>query len=164
MKDNDLIMHGPRNRTDDLWDIQLPAHQRNIVQASPKSSCLNYIITKDKTKTDLARYLHGTAFSPRISTFSKAIRNGNFVTWPGIEDLNFEKLIGTTTASELGHLDQERKKIAEYKGYTSRRRRFFPSNNRRKNIQYFLPNIARTTKREGVFGPDRSFPAQIFTG
>ena len=51
------------------------------------------MITKDKTKTDLARYLHGTAFSPRISTFAKAIRNGNFVTWPGIEDLNFKNLL-----------------------------------------------------------------------
>ena len=98
VEDNDLIMHGPRNRTDNLWDIQLPAHQRDIVQVTPNASCLNYIITKDKTKTDLARYLHGTAFSPRISTFSKAIRNGNFITWPGIENLNFEKLIGTTVA------------------------------------------------------------------
>ena len=105
VKDNDLIMHGPRNRTDNLWDIQLPAYQRDSIQASPPTSCLNYIITKDKTKTDLARYLHGTAFSPRISTFSKAICNGNFVTWPGIEDLNFDRLIGTTIASELGHLD-----------------------------------------------------------
>ena len=125
VKDNDLIMHGPRNRTDNLWDIQLPAHQRDKIQAAPTTSCLNYIITKDKTKSDLARYLHATAFSPRISTFSKAIRNGNFVTWPGIENLNFEKLIGTTIASELGHLDQERK-ICKVQRLDLRRKTIFP--------------------------------------
>ena len=127
VKDNDLIMHGPRNRTDNLWDIQLPAHQRDKIQAAPTTSCLSYIITKDKTKSDLARYLHATAFSPRISTFSKAIRNGNFVTWPGIENLNFEKLIGTTIASELGHLDQERKNLQSTKVRSEEEDDFFPS-------------------------------------
>ena len=41
--------------------------------------------------------------------FKKTIKNGIFVTWPGIHKLQFEKLIGTTIASEKGHLDQERK-------------------------------------------------------
>ena len=71
-----------------------------------KMNSLYYIITEDKTKTKLARYLHVTAFSPSISIFTKAVQNGNFVTWPGIDTLNFDKLIGTTIATELGHLDQ----------------------------------------------------------
>ena len=35
---------------------------------------MHYIITKDKSKTDLARYLHGTVFSPSLTTFIKAIQ------------------------------------------------------------------------------------------
>ena len=67
----------------------------------------NYIIAQDKSKTDLARYLHATAFSPSLSTFERAIEIGNFITWPGIRKLNFRKLIGTTTDNEKGHIDQE---------------------------------------------------------
>ena len=40
---------------------------------------------------------------------------GNFITWPGIESLNFQKLLGTTVASELGHLDQECKNLRSTK-------------------------------------------------
>ena len=39
------------------------------------TNTINYIIRKDKPKTDLALYLFGAAFSPSISTFTKAIRN-----------------------------------------------------------------------------------------
>ena len=76
---------------------------------------INYIIRKDKTKTELAQYLHAAAFSPSLSTFTKAISIDNFLTWPGIEDLNFGKLIGTTIATEKGHLDQEHKNLQSIK-------------------------------------------------
>ena len=39
------------------------------------------------------------------------MQKGNFITWPSIENLNFRKLIGTTVATELGHLDQEHKNL-----------------------------------------------------
>ena len=59
----------------------------------------------------LAQYLHATSFSPPLSTLERAVKNGNFITWPGIDDLNFKKLLGTTVALEKGHLDQERKGV-----------------------------------------------------
>ena len=37
--------------------------------------------------------------------------NGNFITWPGIEGLQFGKGLGTAKVSELTHLDQERKNL-----------------------------------------------------
>ena len=67
------------------------------------------------TKMDLARYCHASLFSPSISTLNKAIKNGNLSTWPGIQDLNFNALIGTSLATELGHLDQERKNLRSTK-------------------------------------------------
>ena len=42
---------------------------------------------------------------------SKAIRNGNLLSWPGIDKLNLTDLIGTSLATELGHLNQERKNL-----------------------------------------------------
>ena len=72
---------------------------------------MHYIIIKDKSNTDLARYLHATAFSPSITTFSKAIKNKSLITWPGIDNSNFATLLGTTKAPELGYLDQERSNL-----------------------------------------------------
>eukprot|EP00957_Ditylum_brightwellii_P098596 7510694-Ditylum_brightwellii.AAC.1 len=64
---------------------------------------MNMIIRKDKTNTKLAAYLHACAFSPPLSTLQAAIMKGNFLTWPGIDTINFEKLITDTAAMEKGH-------------------------------------------------------------
>ena len=95
---NTLIV-GKRNLKDGLWDIPFPL--------KPLQSA-NYVVTKDKTKYELARYLHACAFSPSLHTFTKAIKNGNFISWPGIEMLNFKKLLENTAETAKGHLDQER--------------------------------------------------------
>ena len=53
---------------------------------------INSIINSNQSKTELAQYLHGCAFSPGISTFQEFIRKRNFITWPGIEQLSFKKI------------------------------------------------------------------------
>ena len=103
IKDNQVILQGNRDGTDGLWKINLKPLQ------------INYIVKKDKSKTELAQYLHACAFSPAISTFQECINRGNFVTWPGIETLNFKKLLQNPEATLLGHLDQERKNLQSTK-------------------------------------------------
>ena len=60
---------------------------------------------------ELGQYLHACAFSPAMSTFQKAVRRGHLLSWPGITNINFEKVLGTTIAAEKGHLDQERQNL-----------------------------------------------------
>ena len=86
-KDNKKIIHGSRNRSDGLWDVHFPTkkitkHYAN--QALKKNNKLNIIIHKDKSKQELAAYLHACAFSPPKQTFIDAIQNNNFITWPGL--------------------------------------------------------------------------------
>ena len=88
------------NFDDCLWDA--PFKKKDI-------NNINNIISCDKNKTELAQYLHGCAFMPVVSTFQKFINKGKKY-WPGIDDLNFKKLIGMIEAALKGHLDQERKK------------------------------------------------------
>lgn len=45
---------------------------------------MNVIIRKDKTKMDLARFLHVAAFSSAKTTLIKAIKNNHFTSWSGI--------------------------------------------------------------------------------
>ena len=42
------------------------------------------IIRKKQTKRQLATYLHATCLSPAVSTFTKAINNNQFISWPGL--------------------------------------------------------------------------------
>ena len=105
-KDGKLILSGNRNFTDGLWDVPFQSN---------KIDNINYIVTTDKNKSDLARYLHACAFSPVISTFQKCINRGNFITWPNIDNLNFKKIIDTTEATLKGHLDGERKNLRSTK-------------------------------------------------
>ena len=88
-----------------MYDLRINQENQNCEHK------INYIITKDKSKLELAQYLHASIFSPTTSTLQKAILKGNFIGWPGIEDINFEKVIKTTASTELGHLDRERKNL-----------------------------------------------------
>ena len=104
-KQGNLIFTGTCNWTDGLWDVVLPQYQQSI----------NVIIRRDKTKYELAEYLHKCAFSPSLSTFQKAISKGHFITWPGINDINFNKFITNTLPTAKGHLDQERANLQSTK-------------------------------------------------
>ena len=79
---------------------------------------MNYIIFNNKTKTEMAQYLHAALSSPCIKTLEKAIAKGNLLSWP-VKNLHFSKLIKTTMAAEKGHLDQERKCLHLTKDNTS---------------------------------------------
>ena len=73
------------------------------------------IITKDRKNTELIQYLHGFCFSPTPRTFLKAIKNGNFLTWPGLNNQQLLNPIPPSIATALGHLDQERKNLQSTK-------------------------------------------------
>ena len=57
------------------------------------------------------------------------------MTWPGITELNFSKLIGTTIPIEKGHMDQERKKMRSTK--EEEKLDFFPIHNKDKQYELF---------------------------
>jgi hypothetical protein len=59
-------------------------------------------------KKDLINYLHAACFSPVKSTWIKAIKNGNFSSWPGLNEQNVEKFLSKSTSTAKGHLNQQR--------------------------------------------------------
>ena len=116
-KNNKRILMGPRNKTDGLWDIVLPLPTTSAtpVEATPVEARanlqINAIIRKNTSKTQLVTYLYGCCCSPTTSTWKKAIKNGNFITWPGIDDLSINAHLEDSVDSAKGHLDQERKNL-----------------------------------------------------
>ena len=113
IRDGEIVITGYRNQNDGLWDI--PLNNINPEEHKYAKQALNIIVTKDQSKSDLAKYLHGCAFSPVISTFKTAIGKGNFITWPGINSINFNKLVGPTIPTAKGHLDQKRQGLQSTK-------------------------------------------------
>lgn len=105
-KNDNLILKGDRNRSDGLWDVPVMKKSQEAVNA---------IIRKDKTKFELAEFLHACAFSPTIPTFQAAIKKQNFVTWPAIHTINFETFIGNKISIYLGHMDQVRSNLQSTK-------------------------------------------------
>ena len=75
----------------------------------------NDIINKKSTKKKLAEYYHSCCFSPCIRTFEKAIKNGNFMSWQGLQELALYKHLNRTMATSMGHLDQERQGLQSTK-------------------------------------------------
>jgi hypothetical protein len=71
-----VVLKGNRNSNNGLWNI-------NLSNQKPQPSA-NAILSLDKTKVELAQYLHAACFSPVPSTFVKAITAGHFLTWPGL--------------------------------------------------------------------------------
>eukprot|EP00957_Ditylum_brightwellii_P212322 15367182-Ditylum_brightwellii.AAC.3 len=107
-----LILKGKQNGNDGLWDVLVPTpHSTNNTFTTSTTESLNVIIRKDKTKTKLVHYLYACAFIPPTETLQKAIHRGHFISWPGVEDINFMKLVNTTKAMASGHLDQERQNL-----------------------------------------------------
>ena len=102
LKENKVTLKGTKNLTDELWDVQV---KRKSIQV------INYTISRDKIKTELAKYLHGCAFSRVILTFQQCINKRNSISWPSIYGLNFKRVIETTEATIKRYLDQEQKNM-----------------------------------------------------
>ena len=76
-----VILKGKRNFKDGLWDVDLSPKSSGIKKQeqnlgpthgeSYNICTINYIVQKDKTKLELAQYLHACAFSPNIPTFQE---------------------------------------------------------------------------------------------
>ena len=108
IKNNSVILEGKRNREDGLWDVKL----EDIPSPSAK---LNAIINKTQSKAKLASYYHACCYSPCISTLTQAVKNGNFNSWPGMEDQKLYNFMTRTMATSMGHLDQERQNLQSTK-------------------------------------------------
>ena len=67
------------------------------------------------TLRDLVIYLHRACFSPVTSTWTAAIDEGYFATWPGLTSAVVRKHLPKSLATAKGHLRQIRKNIRSTK-------------------------------------------------
>ena len=124
-KKQNIILTGKRNNSDGLWDVELSQNGtthnsgKNMLPLHTQPNATEYkanvIIRKSQTKLELAQYLHAACWSPPISTFVRAIKNGNFISWPGLTPQLITKHLSASIATAKGHLDQESKNLQSTK-------------------------------------------------
>ena len=102
LKDSKWILKVHKNWLDGLWGIPITKPIQNRAHA---------IITVDITKTETIQYLHGWCFSPTPRTFLKAIKNGIFLTFGGLNNPKILKSLTPVIATALVNLGQERKNL-----------------------------------------------------
>jgi hypothetical protein len=110
------IIRGSRQPTTGLWTIDLDNQPQ-----SPTSNerILGYVansVYEMETKSDLAAYLHRCCYSPTTSGWLKAIKNGSFTTWPGLDETIVQKHLPKSTATIKGHQQQQFKNLRSEKG------------------------------------------------
>ena len=163
IKNNNLIIHGFRNNIDKLWDVNLPSPVQATSSSYPENIFnMNYIITKDKSLTQISQYYHATLFSPSISSLTKVVARGNLVTWPGIDRINFKAVLGTTIPLGKGHLDQERSHLKstklQIKDETEKEDKAFPDQQQHKAYSLFA--MMFDTKDEKFIAKAKSYSDQ----
>ena len=95
-------------------DNSLPK-QYCAASLTQKDKKLAVIIRRKQTHHDLVKYLHATCFSPVSSTWTKAIKNNHFQSWPGLTAKLVTKYLPLTTATVRGHLHKQRQNLQSTK-------------------------------------------------
>jgi hypothetical protein len=95
------VIHGSRDPRSRLWRVNLKQKfETETVQCNHAND--------NNNQKDLINYLHAACFSPVKSTCIKAIKNGNFSSWPGLTEHTVEKHLSRSTSTTKGHLNQQR--------------------------------------------------------
>jgi hypothetical protein len=91
-----IVLHGQRDHPTGLWTVPLD-------EKTTKNNESIHSIYKISNVYDAIQYLHAAAGSPAPSTFIKAIKGGNFTTWPTLTDEHVNKYLEKSEATVKGH-------------------------------------------------------------
>ena len=89
--------------------------QQLLNEYKEKDHQVNVIIKQKQSKQDLARYLHAACFSPTKVTFTAAISNNNFSSWPGLTAKLINNHLPKSLFTYQGHMHKERQGLQSTK-------------------------------------------------
>jgi hypothetical protein len=106
IKDGVTTVIGLRDPTNGLWLVYLSPSGAPTPLPHPHPTYVHqaHSAYKPKNKIQLIDFLHRACFSPPISTWTKAIDNNFFTTWPGLTSDAVRKFLPKSLATAKGHL------------------------------------------------------------
>ena len=102
-KNRKIILKGTRDKLTGLWLISMNNSPPKHTLRHNNDNLAAAVIESTKTKQELIRFLYATSFFPVKSTWIKAIRNGNFATFPGLIAELVAKYLPQEILTILGH-------------------------------------------------------------
>ena len=108
----DITITGKRDTRNVLYYIYLNTCSQHTVRNTLSiHTTYAHSAYKMSTKLYLVRYLHRDAFSPVISTWTKAIDTGYYTTWPGLNSQLVSKHLTKALETAQGHLCQQQQDV-----------------------------------------------------
>ena len=121
VKDGEVVIHGFRHPVTKLYIVKMKEDKNPPILDISTMTNLKAITEfgnnayEIDSKKQLVMYYHKCCFSPVLSTWIKAIKNGNFCTWPGLTAKLVTKYLGKSMATQKGHLQQQHKNVRSTK-------------------------------------------------
>jgi hypothetical protein len=121
IKDGVTTVIGMRDPTNGLWLIDISPSGDPTKLPHPHSKYVHRANSAydQKTKTQLIDFLHRSCFSPPISTWTKAIDNNFFTTWPGLTSEAVRKFLPKSLATAKSHLKKSPKNLCSTQNISS---------------------------------------------
>jgi hypothetical protein len=99
------ILSGPRDLDTGLWRINFKETNNHIPET------ISNHVYELRNRGALVHYLHKALFSPMKSALLQAVKDGHFITWPGLTEDAIHKHLKLTPATAMGHMNQRRQNI-----------------------------------------------------
>jgi hypothetical protein len=107
---NTIILNGQHDPLTKVWTI--PFHQPNTPNPQMPTTRHQALSAYHTTnQVNLITFLRAACGSPMPSTWTKAIDNSHFATWPGLTSNLVRKQLPKSMATSKGHLNQHQKNV-----------------------------------------------------
>ena len=104
-------LKGTCNTDNRLYYMDLQSANQSPVSTIPRHSPFSNNIHALSTKSNIVQYLHLSASSPVVLTWTAAINSGFFTTWPGLNSALVHKHFPKSLVTAKGHLRQDRQNV-----------------------------------------------------
>ena len=113
--DNTPVLKGKLNTSDGFWDVKISSSHPVSFPISPTNPNAFPPLHLDKTKSEMASYLHPATGWPTKSIFIQATKNGNFIIWTGRTTNLISRNLPLSLPNIKGHLRQEQQNLRSTK-------------------------------------------------
>ncbi len=97
-----------------LWRLSRQDEHKRAVQKQKKNEVAANVYSLPSI-TQTIRYLHAAAGFPTKDSWVKAIKNGNYDTWPGLTVDNVKKHFPESVETQKGHMKKQRQNVRSTK-------------------------------------------------
>ena len=106
------MLQGCKKKGETLWTVPIPQTTRKKREEISNVHNLPSI-------SQTVKYHHPTAGYPVEDTWIKAIKNGNYITWPGLTAAVVRKFFPESDETQKGHMKRQRQGVRSTKALES---------------------------------------------